>query len=136
MQFLTAVFALVVLSGGVPDTIEEGSEPVWVAEHVAVDTHGQLRISALGQFREFIVRQEQTARKHGREKCGVWFGAMVDSIDPVVETVSGRVVAIRQGFYTGLPGSLMRLETMDAKERPRERRTCSTRSRVSKRLKH
>jgi hypothetical protein len=60
------------------------------------------------------VRQEQTARQHGREKCGVWFGAMVDSIGPVVETVSGRVVAIRQGFYTGVPGSLMRLETMDA----------------------
>lgn len=107
----------------------------WIAAERVVGSDGKLNLKALGRLSSSVA--DHVARKHARprsssnsghpakwpelEGCESYLGRMPDHYEPTSSLaeltahaafiVSGRVVAIRQGFLGGMPGSLLLLST-------------------------
>jgi hypothetical protein len=90
----------------------------WVAADVAVDESGQIREELFLPGR--IDSARSIARRNGTsDECRFFTGPTpehfkpTNSLDALLEhaetIVSGKVTAVRQGFYSGVPGSLLRL---------------------------
>ncbi|HEY0160711.1 MAG TPA: hypothetical protein VGF28_25725 [Thermoanaerobaculia bacterium] len=127
-SLLLVMLAVTAGAGDVPDVISDEDGPLWVAADVAVTPEGQLRGSALGRFGESVERDARvaSARERARstprraEDCETYFGVVPEHFEPTSSfddltshaqsIFSGRVVAVREGFFGGLPGSLLRIE--------------------------
>ena len=112
----------------VPATIENGFTPwpEWVAADVAVTPEGNLREEMLGQharsLRELARKNTARGQKHGAafDVCQINTQAALrdpqrtSSVDDLTRNaaaiVSGKVLATRQGFWGGLPGTMILLD--------------------------
>jgi hypothetical protein len=128
ISVLLVFLALTAGAEEVPDVIVDQDGPLWVAADVAIDAQGHLRPDRLGRFGESIERSARVAAERERarstplrpEECQTYFGVVPEHMTPngsiealtsrAHEIVTGRVVAVRQGFYGGLPGSLLRID--------------------------
>ncbi|HEY0160710.1 MAG TPA: hypothetical protein VGF28_25720 [Thermoanaerobaculia bacterium] len=134
-----AVFVLAFAAGAaeIPDVIADEDGPLWVAADVAVTPEGQLRTGAFGRFGESVERDARVAAERERassssDECQTYFGNAVcthfeptSTIDDLTsragEIVAGVIVAVRQGFWGGSPGSLLLLDATYLKgSKPRE----------------
>jgi hypothetical protein len=100
----------------VPDLIlDEDGRYLWVAADQALDEKGFLSEQYLGRYTHSL---REDAQLNGTE-CKVFRGSVPmqfepnSSLDELVRgapsIVSGRVVALREGFYGGIPGTLLLL---------------------------
>lgn len=135
---LMVVIAAVSSGQDVPDVLTRFDSPIWVASDVAVDASGELRLSEFGSMADSVAAMALDARQTSRkpkyaatptgtaalqppelEGCTSFFGTAVQpmpgaSLDDLAtharQVISGRVVSMRQGFWGGLPYSLIRLD--------------------------
>lgn len=116
----------------IPDTIASafpGAKPVWIAANVAVDTNGEIRSDAF-ETGEIAAIQNHVRVFRGKNRAA----ANADCIETLNGTgpelavalatpddlarnslaiIEGDVVAGRQGFYLGLPGTLYAIRVAD-----------------------
>ncbi|HEX6099978.1 MAG TPA: hypothetical protein VF432_26945 [Thermoanaerobaculia bacterium] len=104
---------------GIPSVIasaRKGVEyPVWVAAEAAIDANGDFQPSLLSPTNRSILDDNRQLNA-GATECRIFVGTPHDSysvsrtfddaIGNALTIVSGEVVAVQQGFYTGLPGTL------------------------------
>jgi hypothetical protein len=128
---VTLFLLIVTLSAGageVPDVIVDEFGPVWVAADVAVTPQGRLRALTLGAFGESVERNARAAAERARGRlpapdadgCETYTGLFPEHVAPTGslddltshagDIVSGRVTGVRQGFFGGIPASLLRIE--------------------------
>jgi len=113
----------------IPDIIRDAQGvPAWVSANAALDADGNLRAQLFG---DRISSAQANARLNGTssDDCRVFVGPAPEhyqstgSVDDLVRNakviVSGRVLEIREGFYYGVPGSLIRLEASVLKGGPK-----------------
>ena len=126
--------AQTVAAGEIPPAMAgPDGDPVWVAAHAAFTSDGQVDPSVVGRHRQAISRyiarsKDSASRAQSRAKvppppelegCSSYFGALperfkktstlTDLTENAAVIVSGRVVAMQQGFYGGAPGTLLKL---------------------------
>jgi hypothetical protein len=115
-------------AGEVPDVISDDDGPLWVAADVAVSPEGHLRGHALGRFSESVEWKALAAAERARGRspapdvdgCELYTGLFPEHVAPTGslddltshadDIVSGRVTDVRQGFFGGIPVSLLRIE--------------------------
>ena len=115
----------------IPDIIRDGQgAAAWVSASAAVDAGGELRAELFG---DRVSSARANARLNGAssDECRVFVGPTPEhdqstaSADDLVRNaktiVSGRVLEIREGFYYGVPGSLIRLEAAHSSRGPGRR---------------
>ncbi|HKR63172.1 MAG TPA: hypothetical protein VJZ00_05515 [Thermoanaerobaculia bacterium] len=117
---MLVVSASVFADGGVvPDVIvlDDAGRYLWVAADRALDENGVLSEKYLGQYMPSL---REDAQLNGAG-CKVFRGTVLEHFEPTGSLdelvrgarsiVTGRVVALREGFYGGIPGSLLLLAT-------------------------
>lgn len=120
----------------IPSVLNDEDGPLWVAADEAVDLNAKLKVEKLGRFGLSVAelarkklpddkKKAPSAALQGTalEGCEIFRTLIVDHFQPTAsladltthaETIiSGRVVAMRQGFFGGTPGSLLRLSKTD-----------------------
>jgi hypothetical protein len=139
--FLSAAFACFLLAwpigaGGdtlVPalsSSIRDG-RPLWVAEDVAFEDNGDLRHD---RFTAVTRYRFETHRAANVSECRVFAGAATDgevqpskSLEALAgdsrSIISGKIIAARQGFFAGRPGTLFAVEVQEHLKKPAGDRT-------------
>ena len=106
-------------------SIRDG-RPLWIAEEMAFDDNGDLKLdlfTAAARYRFDIHRASNLS------ECRVFAGAGTDgevtapkSLETLAEfsrsIISGKVVAARQGFFAGRPGTLFAVDVQDRLKNP------------------
>jgi hypothetical protein len=141
LYFVCAILALTAsaVAGGsdaIPSVLAERDDATfWIAADRVVGVDGKLNLKGLGRFAPSVAdhqakKLERTTRSKGSgnpakwpelKGCESYLGTMPDHFEPTSSLrdlttyadfiVAGRVVAIRQGFLGGMPGSLLLLST-------------------------
>jgi hypothetical protein len=128
VSFFLLILAVTAGAGEVPDVISDDHGPLWVAADVAVTPEGHLRGHALGRFGESVEwkARAEAERARGRsaapdaDGCETYTGLFPEHVAPTGslddltshagDIVSGRVTGVRQGFFGGIPVSMLRIE--------------------------
>lgn len=113
----------------VPAELQNSSaRAAWVAADVALDAGGRVREDKLQSYAAFVAsiaaieaREAQNAAAGAAQPCAAMVEANAEStasrspeelVARTATAVRGRIAAMRQGFYHGRPGSLLRLEAV------------------------
>lgn len=104
------------------ELVDEARPAAWIAADVAIAADGTVREDKLKVYAPFVkqyaVGETKEARKGARTPCATYIVRSPETgpahtpeklVSSAVTIVHGRIVGIREGFYYGMPGSLLRL---------------------------